>query len=81
MANTCPCQSDLECLGKDDGNLCNGVPYCHKLTGQCQPNPATAVSCPSAGDTACLKNLCAPTTGLCAPTPVNLGASCSDGNS
>ncbi|MBM4345410.1 MAG: hypothetical protein FJ100_18720, partial [Deltaproteobacteria bacterium] len=62
-ANTCTCQSDADCASKDDGDLCNGVPFCNKATGHCAPNPATVVVCPTAGDAACTVNTCQPKTG------------------
>ena len=76
----CTCSSDVECLGKDDGNLCNGVPFCDKskLPWQCETNPATVVSCPSVDDTLCRKATCTPKTGICELLPINQGISCDD---
>ena len=84
-ANTCACQSDADCGGKDDGDLCNGTLYCDKSAGDgktavCKLNPATVVSCPSVDDTYCLGNICNPKSGACAMAPRNDGKTCSDGN-
>ena len=76
----CPCKKNSDC--KDDGDLCNGVPYCDKsdLPWACKTNPGTVVSCSAAGDTACLANQCAASSGKCAMQPVNSGGGCSDGD-
>ena len=63
--DTCKCNSDADCKGTDDGNLCNGTPFCNLASGKCETNPATVVVCPTVGDTACAKNVCMPTTGSC----------------
>ncbi len=83
----CECQSDTECLLQDDGDLCNGVPYCDKthkdgagyVVPKCKPNPASKVYCAVGNDTACLKNRCDPKTGKCGFQPVKTGAPCEDG--
>lgn len=77
--SVCSCKQDTDCV--DDGDVCNGTPYCSKATGQCRPNPATAIYCPTASDTACVRNHCDPKTGQCALTPVKqLLVPCDDGN-
>jgi len=43
-------------------------------------DPATVVTCDPAGNTACAKNLCAPTTGTCGLVPIADGSPCDDGN-
>ena len=68
--NTCLCKSDADCDGKDDGNLCNGLPFCNLQTGTCDINPVSIVTCPSVDDTPCAKNACVPKTGKCASTPI-----------
>ena len=68
--NTCLCKSDSDCAGKDDGNLCNGLPFCNLQTGTCDVNPASIVVCPSVDDTVCAKNACGPKDGKCAVAPV-----------
>ncbi len=67
--DTCKCASDKDCVGADDGNLCNGLSYCNKASGKCETNPATVVFCPTVDDTACTKNVCDPKLGVCAPQP------------
>ena len=64
--STCQCQIDSDC--DDDGNLCNGTPFCDKSTANyaCKTNPATVVKCDISGDSLCAVNTCAPTTGKCA---------------
>ncbi|MCB9740563.1 MAG: hypothetical protein H6747_14970, partial [Deltaproteobacteria bacterium] len=37
----CACKTDADCLPTDDGDLCNGVPYCDAAAGVCKPNPAS----------------------------------------
>ena len=78
--NTASCTKNLDCLVKEDGDLCNGTMFCNLATSQCQVNPATVVSCPSANDSACQTNLCKKTTGLCAMTAASDGKLCDDGN-
>ncbi|MBM4345758.1 MAG: hypothetical protein FJ100_20485 [Deltaproteobacteria bacterium] len=78
--NTCTCKQDSDCAGKEDGNACNGVLFCNKATAQCQLNPATVVTCQTAGDTACLQTLCNPKDGKCHAVVQNEGQPCGDGN-
>jgi hypothetical protein len=81
LADVCPCKSDGDCKGKDDGDLCNGVLYCDLKAAQCKPNPATVVTCQTVNDTACSKNACNPTTGQCAMKAVADKVPCdADGN-
>ena len=79
--NICKCESTLDCLDKDDGNLCNGVPYCNKQTGACEANPASIVVCPTVDNTLCSKNACAPKTGVCGLANEPTGTLCQDGDS
>ncbi len=74
------CQSDGDCVGADDGDLCNGVMFCNKALGLCIDNPASVVNCPSVDDTTCSTNLCQPKTGKCAMTAAADGVFCDDGN-
>ena len=85
---TC-CETNDDCLVEDDGDLCNGVPYCNKAaidaktgkaTHACEPNPAAAVFCSAKEDTDCLKSACDPKTGACKGQPVKDGAPCQDGS-
>ena len=78
--STCICEKDGDCTKFEDGDACNGQLYCDK-TGKvpvCKPNPGTAISCPSVGNTLCSKNLCQPVTGKCAMTSVS--GPCDDGD-
>ena len=70
----CECKENSDC--KDDGNVCNGVPYCNKQTNQCVNNPATLVYCPSVDDNECQKNTCNQATGKCSMQFINQNASC-----
>ncbi|OGQ07399.1 MAG: hypothetical protein A3G32_05385 [Deltaproteobacteria bacterium RIFCSPLOWO2_12_FULL_40_28] len=63
----CQCFKDSDCV--DDGNLCNGIPYCNKIppknpaeliTYQCLNNPKTVITCPATN-----KTTCNPATGKC----------------
>ncbi len=75
----CNCKVDADCVPFDDGNFCNGVLFCNIASGFCELNPATKVACPTASDTTCLRNECAPKTGLCKMTPQPEGMACDDG--
>ena len=77
-ADTKFCKVTADC--KDDGDLCNGVPFCNKATGVCQVNPATVVVCPTADNTPCRESVCGAKTGVCALTPKNELKACEDGN-
>ena len=61
----CACTKDSDCADKDDGNKCNGIAFCDKATGQCAPNPASVVVCPTVDDTGCAKTVCLPKEGTC----------------
>ncbi|MCB9738757.1 MAG: hypothetical protein H6747_05780 [Deltaproteobacteria bacterium] len=77
----CYCKSDADCA--DDGDLCNGTPFCDKSDPTkplCKQNPATAVTCPTVGDTACVQTLCIAQSGKCKKTLVDDGAACQDGS-
>ena len=77
--NVAACKQNADC--KDDGDLCNGVPYCDKGAGQCKPNPVTVITCPSVADGPCTKNTCQPASGTCKPENVLNGSACQDGDS
>gem|GEM_PF-3517511 len=66
--NTCSCKTTADCSKLDDGNTCNGLMFCNKSSGTCEPNPASIVTCPTVTDTACALNVCQPKTGKCAAT-------------
>ncbi len=74
--STCQCQKDSDCA--EDGNLCNGVPFCDKSTANfaCKTNPATVVKCDTTADSLCAVNSCAPLTGKCAPVAAIDGKPC-----
>ena len=78
--DTCKCTADADC--EDDGNLCNGTPYCDKGDngGACKVNPKTIVGCNDQADTACLKNTCVPALGTCKLSAINEGLACDDGD-
>ena len=74
----CECQTDLDCVPFEDGNLCNGTLAC--VSGLCAVEPNTIPSCVVASSSPCIEGSCDPATGLCETSPVNEGATCSDGN-
>ena len=80
--NACGCQADADCKAVEDNDLCNGTLFCNKTLAPhlCQINPATVVTCPSADDTACSKNLCNAKTGKCAAVLAKDGTPCDDAN-
>ncbi|MFZ4578071.1 MAG: DUF4215 domain-containing protein [Myxococcota bacterium] len=75
-SNTCQCQQDMDC--KDDGNLCNGTFYCDKSSApfQCKVNPASVVTCNTAGDGPCAATTCNTLSGKCGPVPAADGKAC-----
>ena len=62
--NLCACKVDADCL--DDGNACNGLPFCDTAAqpAQCKVKPNSAVTCPT-NKTGCAIQTCDPKTGLC----------------
>ncbi len=76
----CKCTTDSECVDKDDGDKCNGLPYCDKPTGKCETNPATVVICKTVNDTDCVKSTCVPATGQCLMAEQVTGTTCDDGD-
>ncbi|MCB9739172.1 MAG: hypothetical protein H6747_07885 [Deltaproteobacteria bacterium] len=74
---TC-CTSHVDC--PDNGDLCDGVPYCDIPSGLCQVNPFSVVTCASVDDTACMANTCVPSKGACVMQPRPDGTVCSDGD-
>ncbi|MSP90678.1 MAG: hypothetical protein EXR79_02550 [Myxococcales bacterium] len=80
-ANTCPCLDTPGCAKFEDGNGCNGTLFCNvalQVPG-CQVNPATKVTCPSVGDTACALHACDPASGACKVKNVAELEPCDDG--
>ncbi len=78
--NACACQSDSECKGQDDGDLCNGTLFCDKSDGKCKVNPATVKTCPPPQDSQCVSTACEPKTGICKNTSAKEGKICDDGD-
>ncbi len=78
--NTCFCKSNADCAAQEDGDKCNGTLYCNKAKAKCELNPLTVVTCQTANDTACSKNLCNPVSGTCQVVAVSTGKACDDGN-
>ncbi len=76
---TC-CKVDSDCASFEDGDLCNGTLFCNLATGACATNPATAIVCPSANDSACAKAQCVKASGACVVAAVNAGGACDDGD-
>lgn len=77
--NICECRTDADC--SDDGNLCNGTPYCDRSAPpwRCKTNPATIVRCADENPDDCTLRVCVPGTGLCEQSPADEGAACTDG--
>lgn len=79
--STCVCEKDADCADKDDGDLCNGVPFCD-LSGSvptCKTNPATVKVCPGIAGEPCKENACDPKTGQCAVKNKPDTTGCTDG--
>ncbi len=74
-ANTCGCEKDLDCAGKEDGNACNGTLFCDK-DKQCKINPVTVIACDTSSDNFCKKTDCDVKLGKCVATLKTDGASC-----
>ena len=68
----CACANDADCAAKEDGDLCNGTLYCDKAAKTCKVAPLSLVTCASAGDTECLRNICISSTGKCEMVPTEL---------
>ena len=74
--NICfPCQSDLDCLQYDDGNLCNGLAVCE--VGLCQAKEGSAVTCEQPASE-CLVAECDPDSGECGMSPLTGLLFCDD---
>ncbi len=76
----CVCHDESQCVGFDDGNLCNGIWWCADKFVGCAEKPDSVVECPADNDTQCALNLCQTGTGLCELTPVQDGTGCDDGS-
>ncbi len=88
QTNACTCKVTADCAGYEDGDWCNGTLYCDQTAGVCKVNPATVVSCPSAGESACKVNACKHSFGAggqatgasCQLVPRPNGLACADDN-
>ena len=80
LTYTCACDTDNDCAAKDDGDVCNGILYCDKTgkSPECKHNPQSVIVCPTASDTACLKNACDPKNGACYLAPTATQTTCDD---
>ena len=81
--NACGCQTDADCAGLDDGNLCNGTLICDTAAAapSCVLDPSTVVKCVGAGSgNGCSQVVCEPTTGACKGVAAPEGTPCDDGN-
>ena len=80
----CECQSDVDCEGLEDGDLCTGTLYCDtaKLPFVCKVVPDSAVACPApeGPEAVCLKSICNPGTGICESAPDHEGYACISGD-
>lgn len=76
----CECQLNSDC--KDDGNLCNGVPFCDKseFPFKCKVNLGSIVTCGKSDDSVCGTNTCDPQTGKCSLLQAPDGGKCDDTN-
>ena len=69
------CTVDEDCLGQDDGNLCNGGLAC--VEGACQPTEAPP-ACSQEDVPACQVAVCDPPTGQCRLEMAPNGTGCDD---
>ena len=76
----CKCREDLDCVGQEDGDRCNGTLRCDRsaMPWRCIVDPATVVTCKDAS--ACQVAVCAPATGECGQKPAAKDLQCDDGN-
>lgn len=77
-ANMCDCQADMDCVGFEDGDLCNGTLAC--IDSACAVDPATVVTCSSAGLGQCEASQCNSATGACEVSTKLDGVACDDGD-
>ena len=73
----CECLEDADCDQPE--SLCDGVAVCDTSgdTPACLIDPASVVTCEPSGD-ACQDNVCEPSTGECALSPLADGTACDD---
>ncbi|MCB9740166.1 MAG: SUMF1/EgtB/PvdO family nonheme iron enzyme [Deltaproteobacteria bacterium] len=79
--DTCACKPVVKPC-EDDGDLCNGTPYCDTsvLPFVCKANPASVPTCDASLDTLCAKNACVPADGSCKTAPVERTTQSCPGN-
>jgi len=84
VAVDCDCQSDEECEGLEDDDMCNGTLYCDttKLPHLCKVDPDTLIECPEPEgfDAPCLAPACEPLTGECFFESIHDAFACDDGD-
>ncbi|MBM4387723.1 MAG: hypothetical protein FJ088_08290, partial [Deltaproteobacteria bacterium] len=71
------CEKDEDCLAKDDGNLCNGVPWC--VEKKCILKLESIVKCEKTSNT-CAEIKCDPKDGKCNENKKEDNSPCSDGD-
>ncbi len=80
----CDCQTDVDCLALEDGDVCNGTLHCNldALPHECAITTGSVVECgePSGDDAACLTAACDPLSGACSFVAGNEGGACDDGD-
>jgi len=76
--DVCECQVDGDCL--DDGDPCNGEPYCDHAQVPYFCKNGVGVTCPTNQNTGCQTSTCNPETGTCSMVSAVDGLLCDDGN-
>jgi hypothetical protein len=74
----CQCETDADCVAKEDGDLCNGTLVCKQK--KCVVNPDTVVDCTIVGLDSCVSSECEPETGACVIKALADAAACDDFN-
>ncbi len=76
--NTCGCNSDKDCVAKEDGNPCNGTLFCDtgKPPFTCQIKPGSVVQCDDKLNSDCQTNSCNAQSGKCEIVQANDGSAC-----
>ncbi len=72
----CECKSQLDCQGKEDGDLCNGTLFCDFSDNKCKLDLKTVVVCDSSKDSECLTWACNSKSGKCEPANQADGKPC-----
>ncbi len=76
-ANQCDCKVDGDCVGHDDGDVCNGIFTCQN--SKCAFDASTVVKCPP-GAGSCQTDACNPKDGTCSIANEPNGTPCPDGD-